>query len=296
MNPPVSNLFANGSRVLPVYNNWLHNLQQQFITSSAAPPKQQVPIEENPHYSKYADKIKKAQLQKKILPADEVKKESVGESKCTKVPDEVKVKLDDQPKPSAIPTINKRSLENIVKLELLSDKSVEEITEIWSLYHSKRDCIYAIIPVDKYDPFFANSIKYPNFILPLPRTGTEGDAFEFFLLEFKEHSCYFTSLAAYHLHKEMAPVSLTIYYYPELRASKNIVLMMGEFDSNTLNIVECQCLANQLQNYYGGTDPCLSMSLHLFNKDSKHFDHMRLIHHLQSGLVSTDLVNLKEQD
>lgn len=177
----------------------------------------------------------------------------------------------------------KRSLDNIVKLDLLKDKSTEEIIDIWRDYHSKKDCIFATIPTDKYDIMHANIRLYPNFVLPLPR---DSGGYEFFVLEFQEHCCYFTPLAAYHAHSDMAPVCLSIYHYPELRA-KNIVLMRGEFDTNRLNIIECQCLANQLQYYYTSDDPTVKLSLHLFNKDSKNFDHMRLIEHLEKNVLAT---------
>lgn len=195
---------------------------------------------------------------------------------------------------------NKRSLDDIVKLDMLKDLSKEEIEQIWSAYHSKKDCIYASIPSETYDTLFKNCQTYRSFILPLPRksdSGTDG-SYEFFLLQFQEHVCFFTPLAAYHLHKEIAPICFTMYHYPELSKTKGIVLMMGEFDSNILNIMECQCLANQLQYYYTTNDSAARMSLHLFNKEPKAFQHMRLIQHLEEGLLTDAITtfNLDKQD
>lgn len=166
------------------------------------------------------------------------------------------------------------------------------------MYHSKRDCIYSVIPTEIYQTFYNNLVQYPTFLLPLPRNTDQQSAmsYEFFLMQYQDHNCHFTPLAAYHLHKEMAPVCLNIHYYPELSESKGIVLMMGEFDSNILNIMECQGLTNQLQYYYLTKESAPKLSLHLFNKEPKSFDHMRLIKHLENGLCSQSSINLNQPD
>ena len=38
-----------------------------------------------------------------------------------------------------------------MKVELLKDKSKDEIADIWSLYHSKKDGVSAIIPADTWE-------------------------------------------------------------------------------------------------------------------------------------------------
>lgn len=192
----------------------------------------------------------------------------------------------------------KRSLDDILKLDKIKDMPKETIIEIWNSYHSKKDCIYASIPADTYEKFFKNSQTYSSFILPLPRKSDSQNSYEFFLLEFQEHVCFFTPLAAYHLHKEMAPICFTVYHYSELIKTKDIVLMVGEFDPNVLNIMECQCLANQLQYYYTTTDASSMLSLHLFNKEPKSFDHMRLIKQVEEGLFTNAMesINLAKQD
>lgn len=197
-----------------------------------------------------------------------------------------------------------------MKTELLEGKTAEEISEIWAAYHSNRDCIYATIPKNTYEEFYSNIKQYPMFILPLPRAnaqvdgsaahehGQQNECYEFFFLQAQEHAVYLTSLSAIQLHKEMAPVSLSIYHYPELMESKGITLMMGEYDTNLLTAIEVQCLANQLQYYYTTKDPASKLTLHLFNKEPKSFDHMRLIRQLEEGLLSQAIgsVDLKAQD
>lgn len=193
----------------------------------------------------------------------------------------------------------KRSLDDIVKVDLIKEKSAEEITEIWNLYHSKKNGVYATIPANVYDKFYKNTGNYPVFILPLPRNRDQvSDDYEFFLLQFQEHSCFFTSLAAFHLYKEMAPICLTLHYYPELLQSKGLVLLNSEYDSNILNVMECQCLVNQLQYYYTTEEAAPKLSLHLFNKEPKSFDHMRLIRGMENGMLSSGFsaINLNKQD
>ncbi|GIY79437.1 hypothetical protein CEXT_739061 [Caerostris extrusa] len=43
-------------------------------------------------------------------------------------------------------------------------------------------------------------------------------------------------------------------FFTELQEGKGIVLMRGEYDDKTLKAHEAQCLTNQLQLYYGGSD------------------------------------------
>ena len=283
-------------------------------------------IEENPYFAKYADKIKKAQ--KTTNPATEdlesAKQETVPIVNKDNVPKESVVTepqikgndlsmflylilmviffTENKPEIDSGKEMKKSkrySLDDIVKLDLMQDKTAEEISQIWNEYHSKKDGIYATIPADVYNTLFKNSVTYPSFILPLPRNQDQtSGGYEFFLLQFQEHCVYFTSLAAYHLHKEIAPVCLTLYHYPELLQSKGLVLMNSEYDSNILNILECQCLANQLQHYYTTKEAAQILSLHLFNKEPKSFDHMRLVRHLEDGILSSGLgaVNLNKQD
>ncbi|XP_027202068.2 ATP synthase mitochondrial F1 complex assembly factor 1 [Dermatophagoides pteronyssinus] len=316
MNRNLRNLQQTKSNVLPLYYSLAinpNNPVNKLSTETTCNVEQQQPhqssketksIEENPYYSKYAEKIKKAQLQSSSSSvkneADKIKPEL---KQSTTVEDE-KLKSEIKTiKESVSKTANlnksKNKLDDIVKLDLLMDKTKEEIIQIWNLYHSKRDCLFAIIESSLYETFHKNLTEYPTFILPLPRNSddTSTSSYEFFLMQFQEHCCHFTPLAAYHLHKEMAPICLTIYYYPELSESKGIVLMMGEFDSNILNIIECQGLANQLQYYYLTEDPSAKLSLHLFNKEPKSFDHMRLIRHLEDGFISRQQqINLNQPD
>ncbi|KAH9415081.1 ATP synthase mitochondrial F1 complex assembly factor 1 [Dermatophagoides pteronyssinus] len=244
MNRNLRNLQQTKSNILPLYyslainpNNPVNKLSTETTCNAERQQQQQQPhqsskeaksIEENPYYSKYAEKIKKAQLQSSSSP--ELKQSTIVEDE--KLKSEIKTIKESVSKTANL-NKSKNKLDDIVKLDLLMDKTKEEIIQIWNLYHSK----------------------------------------------------------------QMAPICLSIYYYPELSESKGIVLMMGEFDSNILNIIECQGLANQLQYYYLTEDPSAKLSLHLFNKEPKSFDHMRLIRHLEDGFISRQQqINLNQPD
>ncbi|UXI20156.1 hypothetical protein NH340_JMT06099 [Sarcoptes scabiei] len=322
--------------------------QKQLFTSTEASTSSDLPehsthsknhppssrsIENNPYYSKYKDKIEKAQLldsqnggQSGFCKIESISNTTKGidessdpilENEIESIKEKInfnslKIASNDQSKSSSS-SRRKEKLDDIVRLELLQTKSKEEIEEIWKSYHSQKDCLYSVLESSSYANLRDNLIDYPSFILPLPRASTkdstskgtiehddqsESMSYEFFLMQFVDHSCYFTPLAAYHLHQEMAPVCLQIHYYPELFETKGIVLMLGEFDKNILNTIECQFLTNQLQYYYLTKDPAPRLSLHLFNKQPKSFDHMRLIQHLEEGFCSRNKTysGLNQQD
>lgn len=67
--------------------------------------------------------------------------------------------------------VGPKKLSDIMKLELLEDKTVDEIKTIWLEYHKKKsDVISAVIPVEVFDSMTTNGKVYPTFIIPLPRS------------------------------------------------------------------------------------------------------------------------------
>lgn len=177
-------------------------------------------------------------------------------------------------KPDEIPH---KQLADIMKLELVQDKNAEEIAQIWLEYHKHKDVLNATIPVDTYDQLMARGKQHPMFIFPLPRS----EGYEFFLFQFAANTVHFTPLLCYQVHKENAPECLNIVHYTELR-DKGIVLMRGEYDKNVLNAQEAQCLANQLQLYYGQCSPSKLALLEKFKLKPTAFDHTEVIKELEN--------------
>jgi len=58
--------------------------------------------------------------------------------------------------------INLKTLEQVMNIELLRDKSWRDVTEIWLAYHRTRDeTLSAVIPLNQFEKFYKQSIKYP---------------------------------------------------------------------------------------------------------------------------------------
>lgn len=254
-------------------------------------------LEDNPYYTKYAEKIERA---KQAAAAVELKEQISKEQQQMKVElDRMEDKVastvqkghDPGPRGSAQASGTKpKSLDDVVHSSLLAGHTADEIKEIWSHYHaSKEDCIFAVIPSSSYDKLYDNATQYPLFLYTLPRIVDKEDetssAYEFFLGQYINHTFYFTSLVLYQRYKESAPPCLVINHYPELRHTKGIVLMNGEFDRNSINLLEAQCLANQVKLFFGCDDIRRKMLLHSFNKDPEHFDHNELIKVFEQSLI-----------
>lgn len=175
--------------------------------------------------------------------------------------------------------LQKHELNAVMKLELIQDKEPEEIKSIWQQYHiQKEDVIAAVLPTKDYEKLMERSQNHPIFLFALPRS----QGYEFIMCQFERNVVHFTPLLYYQVHKENAPECLTVIHYTELKDSKGIVLMKGEYDKNVLDAKEAQCLANQLQLYYTRDDPNKLKLLELFTKRPDEFKHMDLIKEIEN--------------
>jgi ATP synthase F1 complex assembly factor 1 len=86
-----------------------------------------------------------------------------------------------------------KKLEDIMKLDLLQGKSVEEITKIWLEYHKDKPAIAAVIPSATFDKLMENAKKFPMFIFPIPRS----QGYEFIMFQFAANTIHFTPLLCY---------------------------------------------------------------------------------------------------
>lgn len=251
--------------------------------SSQSPPISNS-LEANPYYAKYAEKLKEAQ-KKSTSPSapksiDAITQEEAAIIQCLKK-FELKYDTDNaDPGPRAAGG-KRKSLNDIVKMDLLKEQSSEEIWRIWSEYHSKKDdCIYSVLKSQEYDMITNLTMDYPVFLYPIPRDDSsrkESMGYQFFIGQFANNSCYFTPLVYYQRYQDLAPISLVVNYYPELKSEKGIVLMNGEFDNKVINLLEVRCLANQFKLYYEGPDEKKRQLLHEFNKNPGSFNHLDVI-------------------
>ncbi|XP_073817728.1 ATP synthase mitochondrial F1 complex assembly factor 1 [Musca autumnalis] len=233
--------------------------------------------EKNPYFDKYAEKIAKLQqtspeeflqrVDKVVNPIKEGKSQNRTYSEL----------LNPKPKKEAAAEIPHKKLEDIMKIELLADKSADEIKHIWFEYHKTKDVLVATLTVEQFESLMKRAKEHPIFLLPLPRS----EGFEFIMFQFASNTVHFTPLLAYQVHAENAPECLTLVHYTEMR-DKGIILMRGEYDSNVLNGQEAQCLVNELQMFYCKDDPTKLQLLEKFTKKPDEFKHMDLIKEVEN--------------
>lgn len=181
----------------------------------------------------------------------------------------------------------KSTLDDVMKLDLICDKGKEEIVEIWLNYHKLKDCISGAMDKQQYEKMFERGRKYPTFLLPLPRE----NGYEFIVCQFFGNEVHMTPLIWYQTHKENAPECLKMTHYLDLKESKDVVLMRGEFDDKSMTAREAQCLANELQLYYATDNPARVELLKKFTEKPDEFKHMDLIAQLENiSLTGSDSI------
>uniref|UniRef100_A0A8B9TRL7 ATP synthase mitochondrial F1 complex assembly factor 1 n=1 Tax=Anas platyrhynchos TaxID=8839 RepID=A0A8B9TRL7_ANAPL len=240
-------------------------------------------LEENPFYGKYRHKIQELRraspdvFESRMEKRNEVKKQPVGHSKQA----EFVRCMEEKARPIFLYSLCSllQTLDSILNVEMVKDKSAEEIKQIWNQYFSAKDTVYAVIPAEKFDLMWKRAQKCPSFLYALPRK----EGYEFFVGQVVRNR-----IALYFSNKcpgESAPSQLVLYHYPELQKEKGIVLMTAEMDSKFLVVHEAQCLANQVQLFYA-TDRSETYELvETFNHRSNEFKYMSVIAELeQSGL------------
>ncbi|KAJ2804110.1 hypothetical protein H4R21_001770 [Coemansia helicoidea] len=170
---------------------------------------------------------------------------------------------------------NVKTLDQIMRLDLLDGKNTDEIGEIWRAYHAGRDGVSAVIPAAAYQELMAVAKKNPLFVLPLPRS----EGVEFFFLQFNYHQVHFTSLLEYKTATTNARPYLTLTHYTDLMDSKGVVLMRGEIDTTTRHVDahNAQYLALQMQQFYVTGGPEKRRLLELFNQKPAEFDYRALV-------------------
>merc|ERR1719220_1876060 len=239
-------------------------------------------LQKNPFFDKYAEKI--AQLQKKNpeeflarIEAKTSKEAAASKPKDFSLPGQSKQKLEagGQQLPGQA---KKKSLDSMLRLDLLADKTAGEIEEIWCKHFASRDAVAAVIPAQTFKVMQERFEEFNTFLFPLPRD----QGYEFFLVQFLGQEAHFTSLINYQAHKENAPECLNMMHYTELAESKGIVLMVGEYDKDVLSSREARCLADQVELYYNNPSPTKLALMNKFTKEPVLFSHEDLIVEMNS--------------
>ncbi|KAM4739155.1 ATP synthase mitochondrial F1 complex assembly factor 1 [Anableps anableps] len=251
-------------------------------------------LEENPFYSKYQEKIQKLRSAKpqeykeRLEKRHEAKKDVLGHSKQAEFVRLMEQEFEKRDKMAAGDgasgafTKNK-TLGSILNLEMIKDKTGEEIAQLWMQYYSTKDTISAAIPSQMYEVIFSRSKSCPMFLYALPQK----EGYEFFVGQWSRHELHFTSLINIQTLGENAPSQLILYHYPDLKEEKGVVLMTAEMDPKFITVHQAQCLANQVQLFYGTQRQETYRLVETFNHHPGDFKHMSVIAELeQSGLGS----------
>jgi len=206
-------------------------------------------LENNPYYEKYADKIKQVKSKERKRGVKKDKRLLQEMEKWRRYNEMLEGKFtsatadaDDGARGSKLP----KTLNELMKMELLEDKSADEIAAFWTEYYKQQECISAVIPKDMYENLLKRAVENPVFLYPLPKE----QGYEFVLAQFDKHRCFFTSLINYQVHGENAPWQLCLTHYTDIMDDKGIVLMTSEMDTNTMNVMEAQYLTQLLQLFY----------------------------------------------
>ncbi|XP_032680039.1 ATP synthase mitochondrial F1 complex assembly factor 1 isoform X2 [Odontomachus brunneus] len=262
--------------------------ERHIMTGRARLEKVIEELQKNPYYDKYATKIAKLQQTSPEEFLQRVEQQEKALKKREKREKTTKIQQTDA-KPVLRPDTQTKEaqLNSIMKVDMIRDKSREEIIEIWKEYHKQKDCICGTMTPEQYDKMFARGSQYSTFLLPLPRE----HGYEFIMCQFYGSEVHMTPLLWYQTHKENAPECLTMIHYTELRDDKDVVLMRGEFDTKLLSAQEAQCLANELQLYYCTDNEHRLQLLDMFTHQPNEFKHMDLIAQLETISLEPSTVN-----
>eukprot|EP00088_Acartia_fossae_P036996 TRINITY_DN3818_c0_g1_i1.p1 TRINITY_DN3818_c0_g1~~TRINITY_DN3818_c0_g1_i1.p1 ORF type:complete len:284 (-),score=59.70 TRINITY_DN3818_c0_g1_i1:153-1004(-) len=245
-----------------------------FRTTAIMSEEQIEELKKNPYYSKYADKIAKLQ---NTSPEEFLSRLSAHEDRKKAQESEANQKQRDFSFPGqakkATDSASSKSLDKVVKLDLLKDKTPEEITEIWTKHFSQQEKICAVIPAETYKKMQQRFQEFNTFLFPIPRK----NGYEFVMVQFQGNEAHFTTLINFQAHKENAPECLNMVHYTELMEEKGVVLMVGEYDKDTLDPREAKCLADQVEIYYSNPNESRRELMNNFSKNSAFFNHNDLI-------------------
>ncbi|KAK7797381.1 hypothetical protein U0070_010852 [Myodes glareolus] len=270
-------------------------------------------LEANPFYDRYRDKIQQlrrsdpAAFESRLEKRSEFRKQPVGHSKQSDFIRCVEQKTDASGKQPVSKGFTKdKTLSSIFNIEMVKDKTAEEVKQIWQQYFSAKDTVYAVIPVsnlegkwkhysmkkEKFDLIWNRAQSCPTFLCALPRR----DGYEFFVGQWTGTELHFTALINIQTRGDAAASQLILYHYPELKEEKGIVLMTGEMDSTFLNVAEAQCIANQVQLFYATDRKEIFGLVETFNFRPNEFKYMSVIAELEQSGLGAELKCAQNQD
>ncbi|KAM9692605.1 ATP synthase mitochondrial F1 complex assembly factor 1 isoform 2-T2 [Dama dama] len=218
-------------------------------------------LEANPFYDRYRDKIQQlrrsdpAAFESRLEKRSEIRKQPVGHSKQGDFIKCVEQKtLGKQPVSRGF--TKDKTLSSIFNIEMVKDKTAEEIKQIWQQYFAAKDTVYAVIPKEKFDLIWNRAQSCPTFLCALPRR----EGYEFFVGQWTGTELHFTALI------------------------------------NIQNVAEAQCMANQVQLFYATDRKETYGLVETFNFRPSEFKYMSVIAELEQSGLGAELRCSQSQD
>ncbi|XP_059503977.1 ATP synthase mitochondrial F1 complex assembly factor 1 isoform X2 [Stegostoma tigrinum] len=255
-------------------------------------------LQKNPFYTKYETKIqelrrtKSDEYEARVAKKDEVMKQPLGHSKQGEF-----IRLMEGKKQAERATGQRigfskdKTLQSILNLDMMKEKTPDEIGQIWNQYFALKNTISAVIPGTTFDLMHSRSQKCPTFLYALPRQA----GYEFFVGQWSATELHFSSLINIQSLGENSPSQLIIYHYPDLQKKKGIVLLTAEIDTTFLNVQEAQCLANEAQLFYATDCEQIFNLVETFNHKPSDFKHMSVIAEIEQCGIGGTLRNQKAE-
>jgi ATP synthase F1 complex assembly factor 1 len=159
-----------------------------------------------------------------------------------------------------------RSLEQLVKLEMLESEQAPQIRSIWEDFHAdKDDAVAATLDASEFQSLVKRAEAAPFFIFPVYRQ----DGFFNMLCQFQQSCFLVTYLEAFKENPSAAPPCVAVSLYDDLVAKKELALVRADV-INMLDKKESQLLLQQLLASY--QDDKLYAHVDKFNNQPDQFD------------------------
>ncbi|GCB74227.1 ATP synthase mitochondrial F1 complex assembly factor 1 isoform X1 [Scyliorhinus torazame] len=252
-------------------------------------------LQNNPFYNKYQTKIqqlrriKPDEYEARMAKKEDVKRHPLGHSKqgdFIRLMEEKSKKLGERATGKTIGFDKDKTLHSILNLDMVKEKSPDEIRQIWNQYFALKNTISAVIPGATFDLMHSRSQKCPTFLYVLPREA----GYEFFVGQWSATELHFSSLINLQSLGVNSPSQLIIYHYPDLKKEKGIVLLTAELDTTFLNVQEAQCLANEAQLFYATDCQKIYNLVETFNHKPSDFKHMSVIAEIEQCGIGASLM------
>ncbi|KAL5020925.1 hypothetical protein ScPMuIL_000080 [Solemya velum] len=202
-------------------------------------------VTKNPYYSKYKEKLKQFAENDPDEFVSKVKEMNEKEEKAKeRRKEELSKPADLSESRTGLGAWPPKSLNEIMKVELIKDKTAEEIERIWAEYHASKDCVFAIVKELDYDDLSDKSKRFQQNV-----PAAEG---------------------------ECPTLSGTGSFY-RVKEDKGIVLMAGQYDNQTLRKSEALNLVKQMTLFYGRSASERFNFVQVFNNTPEKFEYGDLV-------------------